>query len=141
MAGGPLEDLSGATSRHVSVRIGRSAAEVYEYARQPANLPAWAAGLGGDVAQVGGQWIVDSPMGRVAVAFVPRNDFGVLDHTVTLPTGEAVYNPMRIIPDGDGCEAVFTVRRQRGMSDADFQRDADAVSADLRTLKQVLERR
>ncbi len=45
-------------------------------------------------------------MGRVALAFVPRNDFGVLDHDVTLPSGETVYNPMRVIADGTGCEVV-----------------------------------
>ena len=45
---------------------------------------------------------------------------------------------MRVIPEGDACEVVFTLRRQDGASDADFERDAAAVAADLRTLKQLL---
>jgi hypothetical protein len=65
----------------------------------------------------------------------------VLDHRVTLPSGEAFYNPMRVVPDGNGCEVVFTLRRQVGMSDDDFERDAAAVRADLATLKHVLESR
>jgi hypothetical protein len=40
-------------------------------------------------------------MGRVTVTFAPRNDFGVLDHDVTLPSGETVYNPLRVISDGE----------------------------------------
>ena len=79
-------------------------------------------------------------MGRVVVAFAPRNEFGVLDHDVTLPSGETVYNPMRVTVDGAGCEVVFTVRRRPGVSDEDLERDAAAVSADLSTLKRVLER-
>jgi hypothetical protein len=80
-------------------------------------------------------------MGRVGFAFVPRNEYGVLDHDVTLPTGEVVYNPMRVIADGNGCEVVFTLRRRPGMSDEEFARDADAVAADLSRLKRVLEGR
>ena len=80
-------------------------------------------------------------MGRVGFAFVPRNDLGVLDHDVTLPTGEVVHNPMRVIADGSGCEVVFTLRRRPGMSDDEFGEDAAAVAADLARLKQVLEGR
>jgi hypothetical protein len=127
-------------SQHISVSIDRSAGEVYDFASNPANLPAWAAGLGGSIELVDGQWVAQSPMGRVTVAFAPPNDYGVLDHDVTLPSGTTVYNPMRVIADGESsCEVVFTVRRQPGMSDEEFARDAAAVAADLATLKRVLE--
>jgi hypothetical protein len=78
-------------------------------------------------------------MGRVSFAFVPRNEYGVLDHDVTLPAGDIIYNPMRVTRDGDGSEVVFTLRRLPGMSDEDFERDAKSVAADLARLKQVLE--
>lgn len=128
-------------SRHVGERIDRPADEVYEYVSNPANLPEWAAGLGSSVEHVGGQWFADSPMGRVGLKFAPRNDFGVLDHDVTLPTGATVHNPMRVIPDGDACEVVFTLRRQPGMTDDDLARDEAAVATDLATLKRILETR
>lgn len=66
---------------------------------------------------------------------------GVLDHYVTLPSGEVVYNPLRVIADERGCDVVFTLRRRPGMTDEDFRADAGAVAADLTRLKQVLERR
>ncbi len=128
-------------SKHISIAIDRPAHEVYEYASNPAHLPDWAAGLGSSVQRIGGQWVADSPMGQVVVAFAEHNEYGVLDHEVTLPSGETVYNPMRVIPDRDGCEVVFTLRRREGMTDEDFARDADAVSADLATLKRLLESR
>ncbi|WP_179155191.1 SRPBCC family protein [Microbispora sp. GKU 823] len=126
-------------SRHVSVWIDRHAADVYEYASNPANLPEWAPGLGTSVENVDGQWYVETPSGRAGLAFAKHNEYGVLDHDVTLPSGQVVYNPMRVIPDGDACEVVFTLRRLPGVSDEDFARDAGLVQADLARLKHILE--
>ena len=128
-------------SRHIGEWIGRTAREVYDYASDPVNLPRWAPGLGSSVEKSGGRWFVQTSMGRVGFAFVPRNEYGVLDHDVTLPSGEVVYNPMRVIADGHDCEVVFTLRRRPGMSDAEFSEDAGAVAADLARLRRILEDR
>lgn len=129
-------------SRHISIRIDRPATAVYEYAAHPTNLPNWAAGLvDTPLQQIEGEWAADSPMGRITVRFAEHNDFGVLDHTVTLPSGESVYNPLRVIPDGGSSEVVFTLRRRPGMSEEDFNDDADAVAADLAALKSRCEAR
>ena len=126
-------------SKHLSELIDRPVDEVYAYASDPANLPEWAPGLGTSVQKADGQWFVETSMGRVGFAFVERNEHGVLDHEVTLPTGETVYNPMRVIPHGDGREVVFTLRRSPDMTDEEFARDAEAVAADLARLKRLLE--
>jgi hypothetical protein len=128
-------------SVHVTTTIDRPAAEVYEYAADPTNLSNWAAGLAHrPVEHVGGQWVVDSPLGRVVVAFVARNDLGVLDHDVTLPSGETVTNPMRVIANEAGCDVMFTVRRRPDMDDAELATDVEAVTKDLATLRGLLER-
>ena len=49
--------------------------------------------------------MADSPMGQVTVEFAPVNEFGVIDHVVRMPSGEAVYNAMRVIPAGSVCPA------------------------------------
>ncbi|WP_059019761.1 SRPBCC family protein [Mycobacterium sp. M26] len=134
-------DTSG-ESRHISAWINRSAADVYRFASDPSHLPQWAAGLAqGELTKVGDTWVAQSPMGEVTVEFTPANDLGVLDHVVTLPSGEPVFNPLRVVPAGaDWCEVVFTLRRRPGMSDDDFIKDAAAVTADLASLKRILER-
>jgi hypothetical protein len=130
-------------SRHLSVHIDRPAAEVYAYACDPTHLPEWASGLGSTVEHVDGRWYAEMELGRVGIDFAPANPYGVLDHDVTLPSGEVVYNPMRVIADAaggaGGCEVVFTVRQLTGTNDADFERDQASVSADLARLKNVVE--
>ncbi|MGW0812864.1 SRPBCC family protein [Streptomyces viridiviolaceus] len=131
---------TGTASRHISVRIDRTIDDVYAFASDPMNMPAWAHGLGRSIKKIDGQWVAEaSPMGRVVVTFVPRNELGVLDHDVTLPSGETVHNPLRVISDSTGCEAVFTLRRQPGMSDTDFERDAGMVADDLDRLRELME--
>ncbi len=129
-----------AESQHVSTVINRPSSTVYEYAADPSNLPKWAGGLArSTVKQVDGQWVADSPMGHVTISFAEHNNFGVLDHVVTLASGESVYNPLRVIPNGDGSEVVFTLRRRLGMTYEEFAQDAQAVRTDLDSLKRVLE--
>jgi Polyketide cyclase / dehydrase and lipid transport len=125
---------------HVATSIERSAEEVYSFVSDPRNLPAWAAGLAEQaVERVDGRWVVESPMGRVTVAFAPANPFGVADHDVTLPSGEVVVNPLRVIPNADGCDVVFTVHRRVGTTAAAFDADISAVTADLATLRVLME--
>lgn len=126
-------------SRHVSVVICRPAAQVYDFAADPDNLPRWAAGLAhSDVTRQGDMLVVDSPMGRVTVRFVARNSLGVLDHDVTLPSGTTVNNPVRVLTHPDGSEVLFTVR-QIELTDAEFERDLRLVADDLTRLKNIVE--
>jgi len=59
-------------SQHISVSINRPADDVYEFASNPQNLPKWAAGLSGSIENIKGDWIAESPMGRVKVEFAEK---------------------------------------------------------------------
>lgn len=111
------------SSLHLAQHVRCSAAEAYAFARDPANLPAWAAGLGAGV-----------------VEMAPPNAYGVLDHDVVLPDGTRVHVPMRVLPDGDDCEVVLVLRRMPGVTDDELEQDAAAVRRDLATLAALLER-
>ena len=128
--------------RHVSVSIARAPDVVYEFTANPENMPSWAAGLGKSFRRQGdGSWIAEGgPVGKATVRFEERNQFGVLDHDVTVPTGETVHNPIRVIPNGTGSEVVFTLFRRPGVSADQFNEDATAVEKDLHTLKRLLEK-
>lgn len=126
--------------QHVSVYITRRPADVYEFASDPTNLPRWAAGLArSEVRKDGDAWVADAPFGKVRVTFAEPNGFGVMDHDVTLESGITVHNPMRVVPNGDGSELVFTLIRRPGMSDDELASDKAAVENDLNRLKGLLE--
>lgn len=126
-------------ARHIAVSLECPAEKAYAYASNPANLPQWASGLG-SVQEIDGKWVSDMDIGRVTISFAPRNDHGILDHDVTLPSGETFHNPMRVFRNGDGCEVVFTLFRLPGVDDEAYEKDAAMIEKDLRSLKAVLER-
>jgi len=126
-------------TRIISIPIDRGPQEVYDFVSDPENLPRWASGLGTSIKHVNGEWVAETSNGPVMVRFAPRNDLGVLDHYVTIAPGVVVYVPMRVIPNGNGSELIFTLFRQPGMTDRKFQEDADWVLQDLTRLKTVLE--
>ena len=126
-------------SRHISVSIKQSANQVYEFASNPENLPKWASGLSGSIKNVNGDWVAESPMDKVKIEFAVQNIFGVLDHDITLSSGEKFYNPMRVFPNNDGSELIFTLYLRPGMTDQVFAEDAATVAKDLQKLKILLE--
>ena len=60
-------------------------------------------------------WVAETAAGPVRVKFAERNEFGVLDHYVITASGESIYNPLRVLGNGDGAEVVFTLYRREGM--------------------------
>lgn len=128
-------------ARHISRSIRREPTDVAEFAGRPENLPKWAAGVSSGVRRVGDDWITDSPMGEVRIRFIGPIEHGILDHEVTLPDGTVVVNPMRVLRNDEGSEAVFTLYRLPGVSDRAFDDDAAMIAADLETLRGILEGR
>ena len=127
--------------RHITSSIERHVDEVYAFVAEPQNLPKWATGLGDDFHKEGEDWIATGVLGRVRVRFCTKNGFGVVDHDVTLPSGEVTHNALRVVPNGAGSEVVFTVVRADDVDDAAFEADAAHVQKDLAALKALLEKR
>lgn len=117
-------------TRHLSVWVHADWQETYAVASDQRRLPEWAAGL------------ADPTLELAMVEFAPPNEFGVLDHLVRMPSGEVVFNPMRIIraDADDACEIVFTLRRRADQTAEQFDADAAAVAKDLAALKALVER-
>lgn len=131
-------------SFHLSIRIERPFEEVHAFLRDPANMQQWAAGLANGLERrADGVWIGHGPgdAGQIEVRFAERNELGVVDHEVTLPNGDVVRVPLRVIANADGSEVVFTLFRLPGMTDEQLAKDRAAVEKDLATLKRVLEAR
>jgi hypothetical protein len=126
-------------AHNISISIERDPRDLYEFASRPQNFPRWATGLATNLEPEGDHWVAHSPDGPVRVRFTPPNDFGVLDHHVTLPDGTEIYVPMRVVANGSGSEAIFTLYRTPGMTDEILARDIGLVTTDLATLKGLLE--
>jgi hypothetical protein len=107
----------------VRMTIERQPVEVYAFASNPKNLPAWASGI---------------PK-NAKVRFVEPNRYGVLDHYVSVEGKPEVYVPMRVLPNGEGAEVLLTIFRQPGVSEEKFGEDARWVLRDLEALKTLLE--
>ena len=134
------QDKATIESRTLSVRIDQPFGRVYDFLVDPANWNKWAFGLGKSLRRSGGGWIADSDGGTLKVLFTPRNQYGVLDHTVIRPAGAPIYVPMRLIANGSGCELLFTLFREPGISDERYNGDAKFVQSDLDRLKVLLEK-
>jgi hypothetical protein len=127
-------------ARIIHTSITRDWQEVYEFVAKPENMPRWAAGLASGLKRKGEDWIADAgPIGAVRVHFAPANDFGVVDHTVTMESGLVVHNALRVVPNGDGAEVMFTLLRRPDMDDEALRQDAAAITRDLETLRGILE--
>ena len=128
-------------ARVIHLSIERNWRDVYAFARRPENMASWASGLAADLRAEGEDWIGDGgPVGTIRVRFAPDNDFGVIDHRVTLENGMSMDNALRIIPNGAGAEVLFTLLRQPGTDDAAHEADAAHVLKDLQSLRAIMER-
>lgn len=126
-------------ARIIHTAIERDWRIVYAFASNPENLPRWASGLASGMSREGADWVASGILGEVRLRFAPDNPYGLIDHDVTLPGGETVSNPLRVLQNGDGAEIMFTLFRQDGMSDTAFEADAATVGKDLTRLKEILE--
>lgn len=126
------------SSKNISVSIAAAFDKIYAFASNPENMPKWIAFIK-SVEKRDGKWLAKTDLGNIYVVFVAKNDFGVMDHEVTLESGDTFNNPMRVIANGNKSEVVFTLFWAEGRSEAEFNADATAVAEDLATLKELME--
>lgn len=131
--------MSTMTARIVHLSIDCHWQEVYGFASRPENMPLWASGLTSGLARDGEEWITSGVLGSARIRFAPHNEFGVIDHVVTLESGLQVHNALRVVPNGDGAEVMFTLLRLPGMSDEQFAADEQHIAKDLHALKTLME--
>ena len=129
-------------SRTISLHIARSPDEVYEFLLEPRNYPRWAAALGGRFEHIEGRdWRSDTPFGPVTIRFAERNELGVLDHAVFGEGQEPAMRRMRVVPNGEGSELIYTMFKRDELSAEQFASDAEWTATELEVLKTYLEHR
>jgi len=126
-------------SKTFSIAIDCEPKAVYAFVSDLSNLPKWGKTFCRSIKRTNGGWILESPQGRVGIRMSEPNALGVLDHYVSPAPGVEFLVPMRVVANGTGSEVVFTLFKQPGMSEDNFQSDIGMVEKDLATLKDVLE--
>lgn len=126
-------------SQTLTTSIDRPPQEVYDFISDPRHLPDWAPGFTSGVHEENGTWIAETKEGAFTVEFAPRNDFLIADHVVTISESVQVINPVRVLPNDDGAEVIFTVVQEPGQNEAQFEEILGLVSGDLALLKRSLE--
>lgn len=128
-------------SNTITCSINRPPTAVYEFASNPENLPQWVQSFCLSVRKLKDDWEMETTSGWVGFRFVPSGKPGVLDHIVTLPNGQSILNPLRVVSSGEGCEVRFTLFQRPEVSDEQFASDAEMVKSDLGNLKTAMENR
>ncbi len=131
-------------SRVFTIPIHRKYADVYGFLAEPKTFALWGGSLPEtEMKHLGGMdYLVTLPRGPRVMRFTPFNEFGVLDYEVFLEgeTGGPV-TPVRVHPNQDGCEIVFTWFQRPGVSDEQFESDAEWAYSDLLRMKAYIEAR
>lgn len=83
--------------KNISISINRPSVRVYEYASNPKNLPTWVEFIKSMTMETEKLWFAETELGNLKIEFVPKNEFGIIDHLVTLPDSLTVNNPIRVI--------------------------------------------
>lgn len=126
--------------QHISITIDKPKDEVYTFVSEAENFPKWLAFVASITLKMGNIFTAETTLGTIKIAMPLKNDFGVIDHVVTLADGTKVPNPLRVIPNGEKSEVVFTLFKAPGKTEKQFNDDAELVATDLKTLKKILEK-
>ena len=125
--------------KNISVSINKPASKVYQFASNPENFPLWVEFIKSMTRETGNSWRAETDLGNLKIEFTPENEFGIIDHLVTLPDSSTVNNPMRVLANGNGSELVFTLFWMPDRTEEEFNQDAKLVESDLKKIKQILE--
>jgi hypothetical protein len=124
----------------VSISINARPDKIYKFVSAVRNGLKWGKTQCRSVKKAGGKWIMETPQGPVGIRIAKRNSLGILDHYIK-PVGRGeVLVPIRVVPNGQGSEVIFTVFRQPWLSAKSYAGDIELVMKDLKCLKKLMEK-
>ncbi len=122
-----------------TVTIDAAPEDVLAFVADPANLPRWAIGFAKDVRHEPEGWVVTTAQGDIAISIEADARWGTVDFRMEIAPGLAMTAYSRVVPNGDGCEYLFTQFQQPGLPEEMFEQLVSAVRHELVTLKALME--
>ncbi|KKB76952.1 hypothetical protein VW35_16320 [Devosia soli] len=130
-------------SHTIATQIDYPYEAAYRYLADPASYAQWAAIEPGSFHPLdNGDWTGETRFGGLRhIRFTPPNDYGVLDHAIFVPGEALLWTPMRVVPNEEGTELLFTFLARPGMSEDMFDSAIEWITTDFLMLKSILEAR
>jgi len=124
----------------VAVSVDADPTEMTKYLADATTHPEWATEFFSDGAEEAGDgtWSMNVPRmgGPVRVKIDAVTALGVIDMYLApegTPFGPPL--PIRVLPNGDGCDVTFTLARFPGQSDEDWADGVTSMQRELENLK------
>ncbi len=113
--------------------------KVYGFISDLDNFPQWAKTFCRKIRKQDDTWYeIGTDQGPLLIRVAPRNEFGIVDYYISAGQGAEVYVPLRVVPNGAGCEVIFTLFQRENMTDKQLASDKALVEQDLQVLKEVM---
>jgi hypothetical protein len=123
-----------------SVFVDCDSQKAFKFVSSLDNLPKWEPSVCTKVTKEGGQYLCDTPAGEHGIRAEANSSLGVIDRYLSLTRDEELMLPMRIIPNGSGCEVLSTIFHHSDISNDEYTRRVRLMEEELSSLKNILER-
>ena len=123
----------------VHVSILATPRQVFDFLADVNNWKTWAPWVRGVAKSSARDWTIEIDGGALHLHFVEANSLGILDHTVTLASGDTIYNAMRVSPNASGSELSMIVLQTPPATSTQFEQDVQSVRDDFGRIKRVVE--
>jgi hypothetical protein len=114
---------------------------VFEYVRVPENQPSWAINFVRSTRPLSdGRYTMQTPAGELIYRIEQDSRCRTVDFVYETPEGETtMILPTRVVPHGGGSVFIFTIHRQAGMSNVEWEGGQRGLEEELVELKKLLE--
>jgi hypothetical protein len=124
-----------------TISIDAPVSAVIDLITDPGEFPRWAAGFARSARTDGDDWLVDTGDAEVRLHVRVSHDLGTVDYLLAdaLP-GVEIGAFSRVIPNGRGCEFIFTQFLAEDIRDSDLEDLQAVVAIELQTVRALSER-
>jgi hypothetical protein len=114
---------------------------VFEYVSVPENQPSWAINFVRSTRSLSdGRYAMQTPAGELIYRIEYDSRCRTVDFVYETPEGETtMILPTRVVPHGRGSVFTFTIHRQPGMGDVEWEGGQRGLDEELAELKKLLE--
>jgi hypothetical protein len=129
------------TSYTATIFIEADPDRVFEYVRVPESQPSWAITFVRSTRPLSnGRYVMQTPAGELIYRIEEDPRCRTVDFVYETPEGEkTMMLPTRVVPHGSGSVFTFTIHRQPGMGDVEWEEGQRGLDEELSELKNLLE--